>query len=259
MTLTEALILFLRWFTLAGMIFTCARLWHFGLHRRYRVFFAYLVFSSVRSGILLIFDVSSSFYFKFWIVTEPVLWLFYILLVLELYSLVLEAHKGLYTVGRWALWGALSVAMASALVSLLPQSGTPYGPSWLVGFYVLVERGLLFSLVIFLILMLWFLSHYPVVLRRNVVIHSVVYAIFFLSSSVTFLAHSFLGYEVARPLNALFTAIMAICVVGWMTLLDGAGEVEKRSLKRAWNTAEDRRLIEQLDSLNATLLRIARK
>ena len=36
--------------------------------------------------------------------------LFYILVVMELYGLVFERYKGLYTLGRWAMYGAIVIS-----------------------------------------------------------------------------------------------------------------------------------------------------
>jgi hypothetical protein len=259
MNLNSVIITLLRWFTLAGMLFICVRLLHCGLHRRYKVFFAFLLFSSFRSGVLMALDVGSGAYMKFWILTGPVLWIFYILLVLELYSLILESHKGLYTVGRWALWAAFAIAFLSSLATLLPPSNQAFFPSRVMGLYLLTERGLLFSLVVFLLLLLAFLSRYPVVLRRNAVIHSTVYSIFFLSSSLAFLFRSVFGHEVTRIASTLVMLIMAGCVAAWSMLLTPAGEAETRKTRSTLAPDDEQRLIGQLDALNATLLRVARK
>jgi hypothetical protein len=123
---------------------------------------------------------------------------------------------------------------------------------------MLIERALLLSLVIFLLLLLAFLSRYPITLSRNVLSHSIIYTVFFLSSSVSFLARSLLGWEVARPVNTLFMAISCACVLAWAGFLRARGEVETRSGIH-WGAAEEQRLINQLNSLNATLLRAVRK
>lgn len=118
MTLDLALIGFFRWVTLAGMVLTCLRLLGCRLHKRYRVFFAFLLVSSVRAAVLLVFPTHASLYMKIWVLTEPVFWVFYILLVLELYSLILEGHKGLYTLGRWAMYAASAAAFLVSIASL---------------------------------------------------------------------------------------------------------------------------------------------
>jgi hypothetical protein len=49
---------------------------------------------------LLPFDPRTQIYYEIWLWTEPVLWLSYILVVYELYSLVLKQYRGIYSVGR---------------------------------------------------------------------------------------------------------------------------------------------------------------
>ena len=259
MALTSVLLLVLRWVTVAGMLFVCARLLHFGLHRRYRVFCAYLGFSACRSGILLALDVGSGTYMKIWICTEPMLWVLYILLVLELYSLILQDHQGLYTVGRWAMYGAVVLAVLSGVASLAPPAHMLLNDNTLVAFYVLTSRALRFSLLVFLVVLLWFISRYPVTLSRNVVIHCVVYSTYFLSTSLVFLVRSTIGYQVQDSINVALTAIGAGCVVAWGVFLTADGERRAGTLHFSLHADRERHLVQQLDTLNTALLRVARK
>src|ERR1700730_11183971 len=98
-----ALVSFLKIVSLAGSALTALKLFKSGLYRRYRVFFAYFVFRLVDSIWPFFLDLNSPKYFYSWVLTEPVLWVFYLLMVFELYRLVLENHKGLYTLGQWAM------------------------------------------------------------------------------------------------------------------------------------------------------------
>ncbi|HWQ55933.1 MAG TPA: hypothetical protein VN442_19750 [Bryobacteraceae bacterium] len=255
MTLYAVLVPSLRWLTLAGMLFLCARLLHFRLHQRYRIFFLFLLFSSIRSGVLMALDVRSAAYMKIWIVTEPVRWILCILLVLELYSLILERHRGLYTAGRWAMSAALVIALLSSTAILMYGSSGSSSP--LFGFFMRTERALMFSLVVFLLLILWFLSRYPVVLSRNVLLHSAVYSVYFISTSLAILIRGMLGYEFAGSVNILLMATSAGCILIWCYFLTAAGEHESRKSRPAWVHGDEHRLLAQLDSLNATLLRVA--
>lgn len=252
------LALVFRWITLFGIALTAARLLRAGLYRKYRVFFAYLLFWLARSGVLLALDVRSTLYFKIWILTEPILWIFYILLLLELYSLVLEAHRGLYTFGRWALYGASALAVAtSSVMFLAPLRG--FDDSRIMPLMLFVERGLLFSLVLFLVLMLFFLSRYPVSLTRNVITHSIVYAAFFLSKTPAFLIRSMFGRDVAAEVNLFSMGVSAACVVAWLLLLDAAGERRLVRVHLFHSAAQEKRLMGELDNINSALLRMARK
>src|SRR5215510_13183368 len=108
MTPGAALTLFLQIATVAGLLLTALRLYLSGIYRRYRFFFSYLIFAAAQlASALLIHNPRSNLYAYFFLLTEPVLWVFYVLVVLELYSLVLEQHRGLFTAGRWALYGSL--------------------------------------------------------------------------------------------------------------------------------------------------------
>src|SRR6266566_2525561 len=107
-------------FSIVANAAAACRLCQLGLHRVYRFFFAYLVFAASRSLILLPFSVRSSMYVIIYAITAPILWMFYVLVVLELYSLVLKNYTGIYSLGRWALYGALSFSVIISVLTLIP-------------------------------------------------------------------------------------------------------------------------------------------
>src|SRR5437868_5041108 len=91
------------------------RLYCQSLHRRYRFLFIFLCFQVIRSLGLLAISTwwrphPRNAYAWTWLRTEPVVWLLYILVVLELYALVLQKYKGLQTVGRWVFLIAMTLA-----------------------------------------------------------------------------------------------------------------------------------------------------
>jgi hypothetical protein len=53
-------------------------------------------------------------------------------------------------------------------------------------------------------------------------------------------------------------AMTALCVLAWAVLLGKRGEVRTRTAF-IWNAGEEERLLGQLSTLNAALLRTARK
>src|SRR5436190_14809854 len=82
---------------LLGVCLAIYKLLATGIYRRYPFFFAYLLY---RLPVLVCFpflDTKSFLYFYFWVVTTPLSWVFFILVVRELYGLVLARHRGLYT------------------------------------------------------------------------------------------------------------------------------------------------------------------
>ena len=256
---SHALVLFLEWVSLLGAGLTGLKLFRSGLYRRYRFFFVYLV-SLVPYGIcLLVLDVHSGLYQKFWAVTAPLFWLLYILVVFELCGLILEKHKGLYTLGRWAMYLGVVVAVTLSVLSLVPHI-TPATPqeSTIMGYILATERGVDFSLAIFIVLILLFLSRYPVPLSRNVVVHSVVFSLFFLSNTLVMLLYSVFGLHVNSEINLFLMGICSACMVAWLVLLNAKGEKVRVSTLH-FGRGDEERILHQLDSLNDTLLRASHK
>ncbi len=232
-----------------------------GLYRRYRAFFAYLAFRFFYTAALLFVfkDPRSVAYGWFWILTEPIIWLFYVLIVVELYSLILERHKGLYTLGRWVLYAGLSLSILISGLALLPQiTGGLQQQSRLLPYYFAIERGVDFSLLLFLLLILLWLTRYPVPLSRNVIVHSVAYSILFLSNTSGILARVIFGYNFSRSAGTFFLGIGAICILIWLFFLTPKGEEVRISLP-IFGPEHEERILNQLDALNKTLLRVSKE
>src|SRR3989442_7890114 len=106
------LVLVLRVLSLLGSGLTAYKLYRTGLYRRYPIFFAYFVFRVPNGTWPFLLDIKSPAYQKVWMLTEPLLWAFYILLVFELYRLAFEEYKGHYTPGPWAMYGRNAIPVA---------------------------------------------------------------------------------------------------------------------------------------------------
>src|ERR1035441_8880563 len=108
---SHALVLFFEWVSLLAAGLTALKLFRSELYRRYRFFFVYLVSLVPYDICLLVLDVHSGLYQEFWTVTTPLFWILYVLVVFELCGLILEKHKGIYTLGRWAMYLGIAVAV----------------------------------------------------------------------------------------------------------------------------------------------------
>src|SRR5260370_18591098 len=97
----SALVLFFQVTSVVVAALAAAKVFKTGLYHRYRILFGYFTFYTL-NGVwpLFVTDVKSDLYLRIWLITEPVSFLFYILVVLELCRLVLAKHPGLYTLGR---------------------------------------------------------------------------------------------------------------------------------------------------------------
>jgi hypothetical protein len=253
--------------TILGSALTVLKLLTSGLYRRYRIFFAYFLFRIPYMTSSLVLQnlkglaggdgIRSNLYFYLFVYSEPLLMLAYILVVVELYSLVLERYRGLYTLGRWAMYGAVVISGTISVLTLLPKLAAAMPePSKRVMYEVAAERGIDLALVIFILLIIWFLAKYPVPLSKNVVVHTCIYSIFFLSDALGLLWRTLLGFHVTLVFNLVTTAISSACALAWWLLLSAKGEEIK--IHVPVRPVSEERILEQLDLLNATLLKVSR-
>lgn len=232
------------------------RLLALDLHKRYRWFFLYWILTGARSVLLIISWKDQWTYATIWLYTQPFIWLVNVLVVLEIYSLTLGAHRGIYSLARWFMFGAVGLSSCLAFFSLVPTWGEPKH-----GYEValIAERGIRTSLALFLLLMVVFIQLYPMPLRRNLVLHSFIFTAFFLSSSVAILYRN-LGGWMASPLASQINMALGLASqIAWLALLSKQGEAVPATRRLHRDASDEKRLLEQLDAINATLLRAGRK
>ena len=253
------LFFWLQILTLGGTALLAGKLLKTGIYRQYRKFFFLLLFSIFNSTWpLVVVDGKSDLYAYFWRATTPVGWLLYILAVLELYQLVLANHRGLYSLGRWIMYGAIVISVFISVLTLLPHF-TPDTPqsTRTLGYFYAAQRGIESSLAIFILLILLFLSRYPVKLSRNVLVHTALYSVYFLSGTLYVLWRLVFGLRISAKADLLLAGVNTICVFAWLFLLTRRGEEVQTNLP-LFGPEYERRALQQLDALNATLLKASR-
>jgi hypothetical protein len=253
------ILVILQIISLVGAVALAVKLFVTGLRKRYPIFFLYFVFRSFNTAWPLLIDVKSNQYLHVWMATEPIAWIFHILVVIELYRLVLEDHKGIYTLGRWAMYAALAiVAIPISILSVIPHFTVhTQDNTKLMGIYFATERGIDFSLALFLLLILFFLSRYPINLSRNVVVHSALYTALFFSDAFAVFLRTF-KIVAELPANIVLLGLGCSCVFAWLILLSPHGEEVQANFPYMSPQREKNALL-QLASLNATLLKVAGK
>ena len=247
----QQLLVLLQAFALIILTF---RLWLTGLYAVYRYFFGYLLVDIVQIALLTVVPFDSGDYRNGWLITEAVIVCFYVLIVLELYSVVLQDLAGIAAVSR----RYLKVAVSLAIVASLLMVGMERNYGKLVAHMLTMERALTFSLVLFLLLMMLFLVYYPVPLKKNVIAYSIGYVAYFLTKATSIFIHN-LGYYWNRVLSDTFIAASTACFLFWCFALTRRGETKTAVIGHQWNAADEERLVHELKAINASLLRVARK
>jgi len=230
------------------------------LWRKYRVFFWFCA-ATVPDSLwpLLLTDTSTARYQHIWMLTQPVFWLFHILLVAELYRLILAGHRGIYSLGRWAMYGAIVIAVCISILSLLPHF-TPRTAqqSRYLGLEFATNRGIDFALAIFLILILLFLTQFPIKLSRNVVVHAAVYTLYFFINAFSVFLRTLFGVRANNSTSLLVVGGSCVCLTAWLTLLSARGEQVQANLHTI-SPQREKNALRQLQALNDTLLNVSHK
>jgi hypothetical protein len=228
-----------------------------GLWRRYRYFCLYIAFEMLRVPTMLAIPFRSQLYGRLFFATQPIAWILFVLVVLELFQLVLRNHAGIATLGKKALtWSlVLSVVISGATLLIELQEIRPES-AFLVNF-ILLDRLVMSSLLVLLLCLIVFLTYFPVPLVRNIRVHASIFSAYFaVRTSVLFVVTLF-GLETVRVVNIVGQMLAIACLLSWIFLLKPTGETVP--VRQRPSSEQEARLLAQLEALNETLLRSARK
>lgn len=238
----------------AGLILLSIRIWWTGLYRTYPSFFLYLLFALLQSVVLAAIPYSSSAYRYAWLATEGLIACFYALVVLELYSAVLRDLTGIARLSRRYIQGSLALAIAISIILLALEKSSTH----LVAGFLLFERSVVSSLVIFVLLVTMFLAYYPVTLTRNVILYSGAYTFYFLAKATLL----FLLNRTQRPspfTTSSLIAISTMCLLFWSFTLNKQGEAKRVVVGHRWNPEDEARILSRLKAINESLIRAGKR
>ncbi|MDX2154601.1 MAG: hypothetical protein SFV54_27915 [Bryobacteraceae bacterium] len=215
--------------------------------------------SSLREAALLALYSHPSLYATLYVATAPVTWLSYILAALELYGKVLKGYPGISSVARWLLIAVAPVSIVASLLLLLPEMDqTSRRFFWLMA-ESMITRGVCASILVFLLLLTVFLVWYPVPMNRNTVRHAFLLSTLFVVQTAALLLRDAHGYDLNRIVSVVLAVFGVMIVATWLLLLQPAGEILQVVVRTPFNQDDERRLLEQLSALNASLSPPGRK
>jgi hypothetical protein len=237
-----------------ALITLSCRLWWTRLYRVYLYFFGYLIAELLQIGVLTSVPFRSNLYRDAWVGTESITICFYVLVVLELYSVALRDLAGIAKVSRRYI--KLTLA-ASILLSLLPLY-LEKSPSNISQHVFILERAIYSSIVVFLLLIASFLVYYPVPLSRNALVYLFGFVVYFLTKAAALFINN-LSYRWNRELSTAEMSVSGVCLVYWVFALKPQGESKNVVIGHHWKPEQEERLLTQLRAINISLLRAARK
>ncbi len=244
---------FLHLFTIAAYAVLLLKIYLEPALHRYRYFAIYLAAQTVRGLLGLFIPMHTTVYGWFFILGSPVIWICYVLVVKELYSLVLTGYQGIATFGRYALAVGLGISVLLSSLTLIYDLSGKFERFPILLSVFAAERGVVSSLLILLIFLMAFLLWFPVPLSRNLVVYAAVFFIYFLSKALALFFRNMIGPTVIAYMNLAVLTTVCICLIVWIVMLNAKGE--QRAVQRKWDEDSQDRLLRQLDSINASLVR----
>jgi len=242
-----------------GTILVAVRMMAVRLVGHYPLFFAFLVVSTVRTAILLGHHPGYSPYVNRWIISEPLLWVMYILVVYEIQRRVLKDFPGVESLGRWILTGALVLAVSVSSLTLWPDLQSNVKDFPVLQLVNVVRRGIATILMTFLLLVSGFLVWFPVPLPRNLVVHSLVFTFWFLSITFSLFVRNVFGPDLIETVSTVLMGAHCLCLYLWLFLVTRKGEEVKMVFRHNVPPEQEAELLNHLTALNRTLAGSTRK
>ena len=228
-------------------------LWN-GLRTSYPIFFYFLIIEAIQLLIPFAINYRTDLYGHLFLVTETLIICLYALVVLELYSIILQDLSGIAGLARLYTRIALGAAILASILLLSFESS----PSNRMAKFFTFERAIVSSLLLFVFLITAFLVYYPIPLNRNVIVYSIGYAFYFLCKATVLFARN-LGLAGNVIVSNTLLGVSTLCLLFWLFFLDRKGERKTFVIGHRWDRGEEARLLKQIEGINSSLLRTARK
>jgi hypothetical protein len=216
---------------------------------QYRWFAVWAGASFARSLVLVPLNPNRFPYFRIWGLTEPLLWGLSLLVLSEIASGIFRDLTGISSLGRKLVGIA---AVVAAAVSWFVMAATWSDRGAMYRLFFLIERGVFSASVLFLLLLLVVVRIYPLPLNRQLVRHTLVLALYYLSLSVSLFYRTELNPGARELVSLVHTALGLAAYLAW--IWNWLRRPEPAAIRPAPSSDRERRLLAQLEAVNSTLL-----
>jgi hypothetical protein len=225
-----------------------------GLGRRYRSLLLFCLLTIIRTSSVFVWKQDTDNYAYFWMATEIVSWILFLLLVLDVYSSLFEQFRAFAAVGRRVFQWGLSLSVVGSLIFTLVTAPAD-GPFPIYAALLVTQRAVLSSLILFTLILMAALVYLRLPLRRNTVVFATVFFLYFMAKASLTLLFQTLGPDIRPTVNIVLSLVANACFVAWMMGLSPAGEQTSVRVGHQWNAAEGDKLVRQLSAINESLSR----
>jgi len=242
---------------IAGLLATAALLWRM-FHEKLRGYNSlelYLIWNFAGAIPLFFINRLTRLYTYVYVALTAVQWVINVLVTLELVSLITARYPGIRSATRIAVNVALVAAGVIALLSAMIDFGPNASTADKLTTFLLVDRTVQVSNLGFLCVVLAFLFWFPIRLSRNVLYYAIGFVLFFATRISALVLGNMFGPSTYQRLSVIDNSVFLAVVCYWAMRMTASNEVSQTVVGHAWNLREENRLIGQLDSINATLVR----
>jgi hypothetical protein len=238
-------------------VLVAARLIHLRLARTFPAMFGWLTLLALSDTAFLLLGARSTGYFAVYNASVIVQCIFNVLVVRELFSIVFRDYPGISSVGRWATYGGVGLAVAgSLLLSIMFRHSGDHGSTFL-SFIEVANRSIVFGLTIVIATILFVLSRYPLNLNRNIYVSSSFFSALLLAEAARLLLDNLTPYLFNLAIDESEAGFSAICLIGWAFFLQSSPHSARQSAPPP--SRHDDQLLRQLTALNQLLGRTVRQ
>jgi hypothetical protein len=242
------------------------------LHTVYRIFCIFLAFDLFASVISFtesyIHDPRLDYRIT-WICLRVVAWILSLSMVYALLNAVLVTFPGVLRFSRRLLNVTLVVVGVLGLLTANLDSSVSGSSGFLSNFVdpigravratLDVERAISSVALLMLIIVLTFILWFPVPLPKNLAMFSFGFVVYFAAKTGLLLTRGLWSRESFHIVSDTVPFILAGCYAYLIVFITERGEATPVRLGHSWQAQEQDRLLAQLESMNAALLRGARR
>lgn len=227
---------------------------------QYRVFSALILFD-VLTSVVALFVPWTRLHWDYqvaWLSWRPIAWILYIWVVLSALQRVAAAHKGILSMSKKVFTACFAV---SALLGLLSAriEFVVARPNLPVEIAFIVDRGFCTISLLLLCATLIYLLWFPVAITRNTALLCSGLMVYFGVKTALMLVRDVWSPGSVRLVSLALALVYTACLTLWVLFFTEAGERETVRPGHSWQPREQDRLLNQLEAINAVLLRSAKQ
>jgi hypothetical protein len=243
----------------AAAVAASTRLIQLHLAARLRALLGYLIFLALINVVFGIASTGSSVYFWSYLVLEPLKCGFSIMAVRELFALAFDEYPGIRSVGRWAMYAGVALAMGVSLVvtGFFWSGGASGRAHSHLYYFEVAQRSIILSLAVVIVTILIVLSKYPLHLSRNTMVSSAFFGVLFLSEAAQLMIDSMTSQLNNQYVDWSESVFISVCLAGWAAMLQPETAPIPSPIR--FSSPQEEHLLQQLDSLNQLMTRSVRR